>query len=262
MAVDPKAAFAALPLGLAGDVLDAYAEVVTNYAEHRWEPSELNGGKLCEAVYTVVDGYMLGSYEQRASKPRNMPAACLALESKYGQAHRSPRIQIPRMIVALYEIRNNRGVGHAGGDVSPNQMDATAVLYMSKWLVAELVRLLHGLTTEQAADVVEVLVEREVSLVWRWGQKRRVLHTGLTYRQQTLLLLAGVVDATEAEIVTWLEHKRAADLRKNVLRPMHKDRLVDFDEAADALRLLPPGVAAAESLIHSLSPRKSQPNSV
>jgi hypothetical protein len=253
MSTDPKAAFVALPPTLAQDLLDAYAEVVTNFAEHRWEPSELNGGKLCEAVYTIVEGYLSGAYPARASKPQNMPAACLALEKTFTKAHRSPRIQIPRMIVALYEIRNNRGVGHAGGDVNPNQMDATAVLYMSKWLMAELVRILHGLTTEQASEVVEALVEREISLVWKWGEKRRVLRTGLTLKQQVLLLLAGVTEATEAELVSWLEHKRPNDLRKAVLRPMHKDRLIDFDETTKVIRLLPPGVEAAEKLIHSVS---------
>lgn len=58
------------------------------------------------------------------------------------------------------EIRNNRGVGHAGGDVDPNDRDATAVPYMSKWLVAELVRVLHTLTSAEATEIVEVLIER------------------------------------------------------------------------------------------------------
>lgn len=165
MPTDPRLASAVPPATLAKDLLDAYAEIVTNFAEGRWEPSELNGGKLCEAVYTIVDGYMSGTYQARAHKPQNMPAACQKLETTYPKADSSPRIQIPRMIVALYEIRNNRGVGHAGGDVDPNQMDATAVLYMSKWLMAELVRILHGLTTDEATDIVEALVEREIALV-------------------------------------------------------------------------------------------------
>jgi len=246
---EPKSAFAALPATLAKDLLDAYAEIVTNFAEGRWEPSELNGGKLCEVVFTVVEGYMSGAYPKRANKPKNMPDACKALENKYTTANRSPRIQIPRMIVALYEIRNNRGVGHAGGDVDPNQMDATAVLYISKWLMAELVRLLHGLTTDEAAELVELLVEREIAVVWKWGDKRRVLITGLTLRQQVLLLLSSVTEASESDLVAWLEHKRVSDLRKNVLRPMHGERLIDYDEATHVLRLLPPGITDAEALL-------------
>lgn len=250
MALDPKLAFSAIPPTLAADLLDAFQQVVKNYAEHRWEPSELNGGKLCEAAYTILTGYFSGTYEQRSRKPRDMVSACRDLEKEQGP--RSARIQIPRMLLALYEIRNNRGVGHAGGDVDPNHMDATAVVYMSKWVLAELVRLLHGLTTEEATGLVDALVEREVALVWRNGDKRRVLATGLSARKGTLLLLSGVVEARESDLASWLEQKRPADYRNKVLKLMHKDRLVEYDQAAGTVALLPPGVAAAEALIHEL----------
>ncbi|UNK71731.1 hypothetical protein [Microbacterium sp. H1-D42] len=254
MALDPKEAFSALPPTLVADLLDAFQQVVKNYAEHRWEPSELNGGKLCEAAYTILAGYFAGAYEQRSHKPKDMVSACRNLEKEQGP--RSARIQIPRMVMALYEIRNNRGVGHAGGDVDPNHMDATAVIYMSKWVVAELVRLLHGLTTDEAADLVDALVEREVALVWRNGDKRRVLATGLSLRKGTLLLLSGVVDARESDLVSWLEQKRPGDYRNKILKPMHKERLVEYDQAAGTVALLPPGVAAAEALIHELGERR------
>ncbi len=251
MTLDPKLAFANLPSTLMKDLLDAYSEIITNFADGRWEPSELNGGKLSEVVFTVVSGYLSGSYSLRSTKPRNLGAACVQLENAYPTAKRSPRIQIPRMIIALYEIRNNRGVGHAGGDVDPNQMDATAVLYMSKWLMAELVRLLHGLTTDEAAEIVEALVERQVSMVWKLGDKRRVLRQGLTWRQQVLILLSGVTEATEMDLVSWLEHKVPSNLRRDVLRPMHRDRMVEFDEVAGTLRLLPPGIEKAEMLLRA-----------
>lgn len=251
MPLDPKDAFSALPPTLVADLLDAFRQVVKNYSEHRWEPAELNGGKLCEAAYTILVGYFAGMYQVRSSKPSNIVDACKKLEGETGP--RAARIQIPRMILALYEIRNNRGVGHAGGDVDPNHMDATTVVYMSKWIVAELVRLLHGLSTDEATVLVDALVEREVSLVWKSGDKRRVLTPGLTLRKQTLLLLAGVTDVKEADLESWLEQKRPADYRKNVLRPMHQARLVEYDQTAGTVALLPPGVAMAEDLIHELT---------
>lgn len=255
VALDPRLAFAALPATLSKDLLDAFEQVVTNFTQHRWEPSELNGGKLCEAAFTIIVGYLEGGvYPARASKPTNMVLSCQGLEQKYPKAQgRSARIQIPRMLMALYEIRNNRGVGHAGGDVDPNEMDATAVLYMSKWLVAELVRLLHTLTTQEATEVVEALVERSVSVVWSLDGRKRVLIPGLSLRQQTLLLLSGVASATEAELVEWLEHKRPANLRGQVLRPLHTDRFIDYDEVTKKIQLLPPGIAAAEKLLDKLT---------
>lgn len=153
-------------------------------------------------------------------------------------------------MLGLYDIRNNRGVGHAGADVDPNVMDATAVVHLSKWLVAELIRLLHGLPTDEATRIVENLMERESPWIWREGAKRRLLRTGLTWKEQTLaLLLAEDGPVLEVDLITWLEHPSAANLRKNVLRPMHKSRLIEYDSDVRTVQLLPPGVAAAERLL-------------
>ncbi|MFF7410941.1 hypothetical protein [Streptomyces lydicus] len=248
----PFSALTVLPEGLRGDVVGSFNEVVRNYREHRWEPAELNGGKLCEAIYTVILGYMDGRYAERSSKPNNILDACRALEHR-SNFPRAIKIQIPRMLIALYEIRNNRGVGHAGGDVDPSRMDATAVLYMSKWLMAELVRFLHDLTTDQASSVVESLIEREVPLIWTEGNKRRVLKVGLSWKKKMLLLLLPENGAVgEAELLEWIEHPNPGRFRRDVLRPAHKQKLIEFNEGDLSVRLLPPGIAEAESLVNSL----------
>ncbi|WP_328748132.1 hypothetical protein OHT57_21735 [Streptomyces sp. NBC_00285] len=154
------------------------------------------------------------------------------------------------MLLALYEIRNNRGVGHAGGDIDPNLMDATAVLYMSKWLMGELVRVFHDLTVEQASSLVESLVEREVPQVWAEGSRKRVLSPGLTWKQKTLLLLLSENGPVrESDLVKWLEHPNVARFRRDVLRPAHKESLIDYEEDRLTVRLLPPGVLQAEDLV-------------
>jgi len=233
--------------------LSAYREIVTNYREHRWEPSELNGGKLCEAVFTIVEGYLNGgSYAPRARKPGRFPQACLGLEQKHASVpnSRSPRILVPRVMVGLYDIRNNRGVGHSGSDVDPNRIDARFVLYASKWLVAEVIRLLHTLNTEEATAVVDALVEREVPWVWSEEDKKRLLRLGMTWKQQTLvMLLTETNEVAEADLLGWLEHPSLASFRKDVLRPLHKLRQIEYDVDRRTVRLLPPGVAAAEALL-------------
>ena len=253
MPLAPDDAFAALPTTLREELLSAFNEIVNNYREHRWEPAELNGGKLCEAVYTVCKGWLEGgNYPARAQKPRRFAETCWGMEAAYQRVpnSRSARVLIPRMMVGLYDIRNHRGVGHAGGDVDPNHQDATVVLYMSKWLVAELVRLLHTLTTDEATAIVDGLIEREVAWVWTHGDKKRVLRTGMKWKPQTLLLLLTEPgEVSEKDLFRWLEHPRLSDLRRDVLRPLHKDRFVEYDEAAATVRLLPPGVSAAEELV-------------
>lgn len=254
MGLAPADAFSVLPATLRDDLLSAFNEIVTNYREHRWEPSELNGGKLCEAVYTIVVGWLEGgTYPQRAKKPGQFPQTCWKMESTYSHVpdSRSARILIPRMMLGLYDIRNNRGVGHAGAEVDPNHMDATVVLYSAKWLMAELVRLLHTLHIDEATAIVDGLIEREVAWVWTHGEKKRVLRTGMTWKQQTLvLLLTQAGDVAEEDLLGWLEHPNVRDLRKAVLKPLHRERQIEYDADNRTVRLLPPGVAAAEELVN------------
>ncbi len=242
----PQQAFAPLPAGLRDDLLRAFEEIVRNFAEGRWEPSELNGGKLAEAAYTVCEGLVTRAMPQSASKPRNMVDACKRLEGP-PPPPRSIRIQIPRMLVALYEVRNNRNVGHVGGDVDPSHMDALCVLQMSKWVMAELIRVLHQLPVDDAEELVDALVEREIPLVWKVGSKKRVLDPKMRHRDKTLLLLhATTGPVQEAELRDWVEAKNSTDYRRDILMPLHKEKLIEYDRAARLVMISPTGVASVE----------------
>jgi hypothetical protein len=142
------------------ELLAEFAKITRNYRETRWEAQNLDGGRLCEIAYTILDGYTSGgNYPTGASKPPSFEAACKALENRSIYPD-SARITIPRVLFALYEIRNRRGVGHVGGDVNANHMDAEFVLAAAKWVVAELVRLFHTVDVRTATDVVDALVEK------------------------------------------------------------------------------------------------------
>jgi hypothetical protein len=241
----PAQAFSQLPTKLRDDLLNAFTEIVSYVAEGRWGPAELNGGKLCEAAYSICEGVVSGTMSARSSKPPNMVAACQALEkTPASAAPRSIRIQIPRMLVALYEIRNNRNVGHVGGDVNPSRMDAVCVLQVSKWIVAELLRVLHQLPVDEAAELVDALVEREISLVWKVGGKKRVLDPTMSMKDKTLLLLhASAGPVAEKEVFGWVEHSNASVYRRDILRNAHKAKLVEYDADTKTVAISPIGVA-------------------
>jgi hypothetical protein len=135
--INPSHVLPALPKALREELLKSYQQIMSNYLERRWEPSELNGGKFCEATYSIISGAIKGSFPAKASKPGDMLSASRALEKETPDPNRvgdrSLRILIPRVLPVLYEIRNNRGVGHLGGDVDPNHMDAEAVQAMATW---------------------------------------------------------------------------------------------------------------------------------
>jgi hypothetical protein len=249
--INPAGLLAAIPKALSDALIKTYQEIASNYLERRWEPSELNGGKFCEAVYSIVQGAVTGSFPLTASKPSDMVTACRAIEKLPADPQRlgdrSLRLLIPRALPVLYEIRNNRGVGHVGGDVDANHMDAEAVRGMASWIMAELVRIFHGVTTEEAQEAVDALVERKCPMIWEIGPVKRVLDVSLITRDQVLVLLhysTGWVSAID--LYKWTEYSNASAFRGKVLTVLHDDRLVEFDRNKDVVRISPRGIEAVE----------------
>jgi len=242
------AAFSALPSGLRDALLEEYRGIVQNFLEHRWLPSELSGGKLCEVVFSVLDGYAKHSYPATPSKPKDFVSACRALEA-HTHVPRSFQILIPRLLPALYEIRNNRGVGHVGGDVDPNHMDAVAVLSMSNWVMAELVRVLHRVPIRDAQALVNSLAERRMPLVWLGDAGKRVLDPEMPLKDQVLLLLGsepGAVSTTELQ--SWTGYKERKYFFR-LLRQLHLQRLVELAADESVIQLLPPGAIHVEKFV-------------
>ncbi len=230
--------------------MEEYNKLAKNYREHRWEPAELSGGKLCEIVYTILEGYIAGVFAAAPSKPRNMVDACKKLEQTAASFPRSIQIQIPRMLVALYEIRNNRNVGHVGGDVDPNHMDATVVFSMCQWIMAELVRVFHRISLDDATKVVDNIVERPIPIVWKVGDRTRVLSSTLSAKEKMLVVTyASSVPMTLKEVVASIEYSSASVFRSKVAKPAHKAHLIDLDPKTEVITLTPVGVKYVEEKI-------------
>ena len=240
-----------LPQGLRDPLIEEYNSIVRNYMERRWSPSELSGGRFCEVVYTILDGHASGSYATTPSKPRDFLSACRALESRI-KAPRSFQILIPRLLPALYEIRNNRGVGHIDGDVDPNLMDASAVLAIASWIMAELVRVYHNLSIAEAQQAVDTFVERRLPVVWTDGNIRRVLNPNLPLKDQIVLLIASCSASLHVdELFKWTDYQNKAHFNR-ILRTLHKTRFVELDEKSSTVLILPPGADYATKLIQNL----------
>lgn len=240
----------AIPQTLRDELVESLNQIERNFKEHRWEPSELNGGKLCEIVYSILKGYVDKKYPTAASKPSNMVDACKALEKSPTTFPRSIRIQIPRMLMALYEIRNNRGVGHVGGDVNPNHMDAICVLQMSKWITAELIRVFHNISTVDATRVVEALSDRELSLIWKINGVSRVLNNSLSLLDKTLVLLySSPTGVKDTELCASIEPSSLSNYRRDILVKAHKNRLLEYDVKTRLTTISPLGSRYVEEKI-------------
>lgn len=247
----PLAAFGSLPTGLREPLLKEYRTIVHNYLERRWTPAALSGGKFCEVVFSILDGYGTGSYAATPSKPANMLNACRNLENR-SHVPRGFQILIPRLLPALYEVRNNRGVGHVGGDVDSNHMDSAAVLAVVNWIMAELVRVLHATTTTEAQQIVDALSTRRIPLVWEGANGvRRVLDPKIPLKDQILLLIGAGTDFVAAtDLLTWTGCSSRAYLNR-LMSVLVKKRMIELSEDKSSATLLPPGSIRVETVIQA-----------
>lgn len=244
--ITPAQALQSIPVGLRDPLIECFSQIGRNFAERRWEPAELNGGKFCEIVYAVLYGTLSGTYATAPAKPPNMVDACRALEQQPPNAarvgDRSLRVLIPRLLPVLYEIRNNRGVGHVGGDVDPNFQDAVAVYQMASWTMAELIRVFHQVSIDEAQETVNALVDRKHPVIWQSGGIGRVLDTSLSKGDQSLLLLYSVSGwVEEKDLANWVEYSSLTQYRNRVIVPLHNSRHVEYDKRLRRIQLTPRG---------------------
>lgn len=245
----PTQALGHLPSGLRDELILEFRKITRNFRERRWEAQELDGGRLCEVVYTILHGYLGGgNYAANASKPSNFKTACeqLAQVGDKNTYKKSPRVTLPLVLVPLYDLRNNRGVGHVGGDVDANEMDATYVLHTSQWIMAELVRIFHNLPVDEAAKVVHGLVDRTLPMIWEVDGVTRLLDPKLPVPDQTLLRLYAANEAVPVEVlIRDLERPDASNYRK-VLGRLHDRRMIEHNKSNRTATISPLGITDVE----------------
>lgn len=245
-----QSVFNFLPETLKTELLEEYRKIDTSYFENKWESTELGGGKFCEIVYSIIKGLADGQYPNNATKPQNMKQACEELTGKTSLPD-SLRLSVPRALVFLYEVRNKRGAGHVGGgEINPNHMDSLVVLNLVRWIMAELIRMLHGTDIETAKLVVEKLTTRVVQLVWSNNEIKRVLEK-MDARSQMLVLLYSCDNyaASTKWLATSIEYSNISNFRKKIVQKTHEKRLLEYNKATDLVTLSPSGVIEAEEII-------------
>ncbi len=128
------------------------------------------------------------------------------------------RIHIPRALRMVYDIRNKRDAAHLADGIDPNVQDATLVVSVLDWTLAEFVRLYHGVSADSAQRIIADLVRKRVPSVQNIDGYLKILNPKLKVSDRVLVLLyeRGSERATREELSGWV-HQR---MRKNLNRTL------------------------------------------
>jgi hypothetical protein len=231
-------------------LLKHYQKVKENFILMKYEPAELNAGKFCEIVFRMLQNISTvdRSYLKLGKAIKNFETELKAFEALDGKNfHDSIRVHIPRLMRAIYDIRNRRGVGHVGGDIDSNYQDSILVMTCCDWIFIELLRLFYTSDLDEAQKIVERLIERKIPVVTVVGDFRRVLNPKLDYSQKVLAILYHEYPgkASDSDLFKWTEHTNLTVFKKRILRRLHREAKIHWRDGE--CRILPPGLKNVEA---------------
>ena len=131
----------------------------------------------------------------------------------------------------VYDIRNNRDAAHLADGIDPNLQDATLVVVVLDWVLAEFVRLYHTVDADAAHRIVEDLVSRRAPVIQDFGGFLKVLRTDLGATAYCLVLLyqCGSHGATFGELGPWVRPPMRTNLRRTLAGLVHSKAWVHQD---------------------------------
>ena len=242
-------ALISVPKGFRKRLIDAYLSLKRNCLETRHDAAGMAAGKVCEIALRLLQEKILGTPVPFGTKIANYADECRKLiTGPVARGTESERTIIPRALVFLYTMRNKRGIGHVGGDVDANGIDIATMARTADWIICELIRINHGLSLEEAQDIVDGLSVRQLPSVWEVAGKKRVLKDGLKAKDQALLLLYSSVDSSVLmeDLCAWVEYSNSSIFKK-MISALHKERYLEYDKEAESITLSPKGTIYVEA---------------
>lgn len=235
-------------------IIRSYLHLRAAYASSEYDAAGLRAGVFAEAIARFLQEELTGTHTAFGSRLPNFADLCASFEkADKTKGHESIRISIPRCLSFIYTLRNKRGIGHIGGDIEANEIDAATLVRASDWVVSELIRIYHSLSIEEAQEILDAIAVRQTPSIWRVGGKHRVLDTSLSYSDQTLLLLHSTNDYAVPleDLADWVEHPRLSDFKSKVVDRLHKRRMLEWDRTSDIVVLSPLGIRYVEEKLLS-----------
>jgi hypothetical protein len=215
---------AGLPLRLVDELLETYTEAKRRFHLGDLRPQEVEGGRFSEAAFRVLQHACGNPVTPIGAQLPSVDTLVRQLENETAQPD-AVRFHIPRTLRLIYDVRNKRDVAHLADGIDPNLQDATLVVANMDWIVAELVRLYHNVSANEAQAIIENLVTKEVPAVEEINGQPVVL-ADLQPRDQALVMLyrAGAAGASLDELAGWLRTRK--DHLRDRLRKLDSARLV------------------------------------
>jgi hypothetical protein len=173
----------------ASAIVDSYVEMQQRFFAGDWQPSELDGGRLCEVVaratYQLDSGTVTHSQLPKELCEKIEDEPNLRQHNLEGKARR----HLARAIMLVYKFRSDRGPVHISPDYTANEMDSILMLHAGKWIFAEFLRLAWNKDKKVIAETIADIIQLEHPLIHELDGTPLILDHNVSAPEELLLLL-------------------------------------------------------------------------
>ncbi len=227
-----------------------FQAAVDEYHRGEWEKSLGKAGKFLEAVLKAL--LVEAKLPIQSGRQFKVDRAINDLAAT-GNVADTVRLTIPRCCRFIYDVTSNRGGRHDPDEVDANEMDATAILGNSAWVLAEMVRYAQrqGDLT-QAKSVVDGLMKRRYPFIEEIDGRVYVdLKAAKSARELGLLILwhKGTRRISRDELIQSIRRQRRGLSLANARMAVQRLSDVVDDDGSGMLRIRGAGFRQADELI-------------
>ena len=195
-----------------GDLVDAlfscYILFNEKYYLGEFRAAALEGGRFAEVALRMIQELTTNIFI-----PLGQPITNFLNEVRNFERlpvmnfHESIRVQIPRVLQVIYDIRNKRDIGHISKEINANYTDATLSLISTNWVLAELFRLFNIVKDiDEAQEILNSIVKFRIPIIQDFDGFKKILDPKLSIKSKILILLyqcAGIGCETKI-LLSWL----------------------------------------------------------
>jgi hypothetical protein len=174
----------------ANAIVDNYIEMEQRFFAGDWQPAELDGGRLCEAISRAL--YQLDcGYVMHTELPGNI---CDWLEDfNNKRTHKlsdTDRRHFCKAIRLVYKFRSDRGAVHISTEYTANEMDSVLMLHVGKWMFAEFLRLAWNKDRKIIAETISDIIQLQHPVIHEVDGTPLVLDHNVSAPEEVLVLLS------------------------------------------------------------------------
>jgi DNA-binding MarR family transcriptional regulator len=173
---------------LANQLLDEFVSMERRFIQRDWGPTELDGGRFCEALARILYHIDSGTLDRARYFDD-----CLKYVENNNLAHNiAPRhnaLHLGRVLRTVYKFRNQRGVAHISPHYTPNQMDSKFVIESVRWCMNETIRIFWNGNRDMAAKAIRELLQFDVPAIGSYEDIILVQRSDLTCEEEVIVLL-------------------------------------------------------------------------